>query len=143
MSGLAAVLAGRVSPGVYLWHGAFDVPDVRHTVEVAGQSFAHVDGWRATTKPEFLAGVGQALGFPETYGQNLDALEDSLRNVGDQSPGVVLLWDGWSTLARADQRTFAVVLDIFASRASATTQCPFTALLRGDGPEVAGLEVLD
>ena len=33
MSGLAAVLAGHEPAGVYRWHAAFDVPEVRHTVE--------------------------------------------------------------------------------------------------------------
>lgn len=146
MSGLAAVLAGHVGPGVYRWHGAFEALDVRHSVEAAGWAFAHVDGWTATTKPEILAELGRALGFPETYGQNLDALEDCLRSVGGADggpPGVVVLWDGWSTLARADQRTFAIVLDIFGSRARATGKCPLAVLLRGDGPRIAGLVSLD
>lgn len=143
MSGLAAVLAGRVPPGIYRWHGAFEVLDVRHTVESAGHRFAHVDGWTATTKAEFLACVGEALGFPETYGQNLDALEDCLRDVGADVPGLVLLWDGWSILAREDQRTFSVLLDIFASRAAAAGKSPLTVLLRGSGTEVEGLTSLD
>lgn len=143
MSGLAAVLAGHVPPGVYRWHGAFEVCDVRNTVQSAGHGFAHVDGWTATTKAEFLAGVGEALGFPETYGQNLDALEDCLRDVGADVPGLVLLWDGWSTVAREDPRTFSVLLDIFASRTAAAGRTPLTVLLRGGGPEVDGLTSLD
>lgn len=143
MSGLAAVLAGHVPPGVYRWHGAFDVADVHHTVGLAGQRFAHVDGWTATTKAEFLAAAGAALGFPDTYGQNLDALEDCLRDVGADSTGTVLLWDGWSTLARGDLRTFAVLMEVFRSRAAATGRPALTVLLRGDGPEVEGLEDLD
>lgn len=143
MSGLAAVLAGDVPPGVYRWHGAFEVLDVRHTVESAGLRFAYVDGWTATTKAEFLAGAGDALGFPETYGQNLDALEDCLRGVGAETSGSVLLWDGWSTLACEDHRTFSVLLDIFASRATAAHLSPLTVLLCGHGPDVEGLISLD
>ena len=52
MSGLAALLAGRVEPGTYLWHGAFEVEDVKHTVEHAGWGFGHVDGpGSATASP--------------------------------------------------------------------------------------------
>ena len=83
MSGLAALLAGRVDPGVYLWHGAFDVDDVRHAVgarrlglrprrRLAGRG----------GKPGFLAAVGEALDFPDWYGHNFDALADCLHDVG-------------------------------------------------------------
>ena len=82
MSGLAAVLAGHEPAGVYRWHAAFDVPEVRHTVEQTDHRFGYVDGWVAGTKAEVLAAIGEALGFPDTYGQNLDALEDSLRADG-------------------------------------------------------------
>ena len=71
MSGLAALLAGRKDPGIYHWHGAFDAADVRHTVEHAGWHFAHLDGWHFETKKEFLVSVGEALGFPDYYGQEL------------------------------------------------------------------------
>lgn len=143
MSGLAALLAGHEEPGVYRWHGNFDVSDLRHTVELAGQRFAYVDGWTALGKHEFLAAVGRELGFPETYGQNLDALEDCLREVGADRSGAVLLWDGWGTLARSDPRTFAVLLDVFGSRAAVAGKPSLTMLLRGDGPEVEGLTTLE
>lgn len=142
MSGLAALLAGHERPGVYRWEAAFDVQDVGHTVQLAGRRFAYVDGWLAATKAEFLAGVGRALGFPETYGQNLDALVDCLRDLETSDPGVILLWDGWSTLARSDPRTFAVLLDIFAERSAASGLSDFSVLLRGDGPDVESLTVL-
>ena len=90
-----------------------------------------------------LAAIGEALGLPDTYGQNLDALEDSLRDVDTGTAGLVLLWDGWSTLARSDERTFLVLLDIFRTRASAAGKAPLTVLLRGDGPDVPGLASLD
>ena len=65
MSGLAAVLSGKVTPGLYRWHGAFDTPEVQHTVEHAGWHFAWVDGWRGETKQEFLEAVGKAK--PNTF----------------------------------------------------------------------------
>ena len=105
MSGLAALLAGHEAPGVHRWHGAFDVADVRHTVEHAGWGFGYVDGWtRADSKSAFLAEVGETLGFPDYYGQNFDALADCLHDIGSGTDGVVLLWDGWATLARADEK---------------------------------------
>lgn len=143
MSGLAALLAGRVDPDTYLWHGAFDVEDVRRTVEQAGWSLAHVDGWVVDGKAGFLAAVGEALDFPDWYGQNFDALADCLHEIGAGVEGVVLLWDGWATLARDDEKAFGIALTVLGSRVHADRGVPFAVLLRGEGPDVAGLPSLD
>lgn len=140
MSGLAAVLAGRESPGIYRWHGAFDVEDVRHAVEHAGFRFGHVDGWTAQSKAEFLAAVGETLDFPDYYGQNFDALADCLHDVADDT---VLLWDGWGTFARTDERGFSVALSVLGGRVHADRGGRFSVLLRGDGPDVPGVDSLD
>ena len=132
MSGLAAVLAGRHGPGVYLWHAAFEVDEVRHAVEHVGWQFGYVDGWRRTDKVGVLTALGESLAFPDYYrGRSLDALWDCLTDVAEPT---VLLWDGWGTLAREDEETFRKVRGIFAERAALAP--PFTTLLRGAGPEV-------
>ena len=149
MSGLAGLLVGIVEgeaqPGVYRWHAAFDVADVRRTVEHAGVTFAHVDGWLSGTKAEVLEAIGRALDFPAHYGQNFDALADCLHDVGEEGAGqgIVMLWDGWSTLARADARAFDVALEILAARAAEDGRAPFSVLLRGDGPDLPGIASLD
>lgn len=144
MSGLAAVLAGHEPPGIHLWHGAFDVADVRHAVEHAGWTFGHVDGWTAAdSKAAFLDAVGAALGFPDWYGRNFDALADCLHDVGPGSDGVVLLWDGWSTLARGDEKAFSIALSVLGMRVHDDRGVPFTVLLRGEGPVVPGVTSLD
>lgn len=143
MSGLAAILAGRERPGVHRWVSGLDVQDVADAVHSAGWAFAHVDGWTTgSTKAELLAEIGRALEFPEHYGHNLDALHDCLRDVGTGGHGVVLLWDGWATLARADRRSFDAVVDILAERADRES-APFTVLLRGEGPETPDVPLVE
>lgn len=134
MSGLAGLLAGHRDPGVYRWHAAFDVADVRRAVEHGGARFGYVDGWTHTTKSEVLDALGEALEFPDD-GRDLDALADRL---GDLDGPHVLLWDGWSPLARSEEDTFGTILGIFNERC--TSGEPFSVLLRGDGPD---LEVAD
>lgn len=135
MSGLAALLAGHAEPGIYLWHGGFEIADVRHTVELAGWGFAHVDGWTHQDKAAFLSEVGQALDFPEHYGHNFDALADCLSDVGQHVDGTVLLWDGWGTLARSEPKAFSVALSVLGGRVNADRGTPFAVLLRGEGPD--------
>jgi len=142
MSGLAAVLAHRHDPGVYRWHAAFRPDEVAHTVEHAGWRFAHVDAWPTDTKDEFLERLAKALDFPSWFGGNLDALADSLADLGLDSPGMVVLWDGWGPFAHTDERGFAKTLDVLRQRATVTDR-PLVVLLRGDGPDVDGLTSLD
>lgn len=145
MSGLAALLAGRVEPGVYRWHSAFHAPDVQHTVEHAGWRFAHLDGWTTDSKKEFLHDIGESLHFPETYGENFDALNDCLRDVkAGKAHGTVLLWDGWGPFARQHKKSFHKALEVLQERAHTEGGGGrFAVLLRGEGPEPDGVESLD
>jgi Barstar (barnase inhibitor). len=43
------------------------------------------------TKKELLEAVGKALGFPEYYGVNWDALEECIRDLEWLPPGVIVL----------------------------------------------------
>jgi RNAse (barnase) inhibitor barstar len=131
MSGLAGLLAGRTPPGAYRWHATHDVDDVRRSVEVADRPFAYLDGVAVESVPELHGALADALGFPDWYGRNLDALADCLRDV---DPATVLLVDAWGAVARAEPRVFAIALELLGERIS--------VLLRGDGPDV-GLDVLE
>lgn len=151
MSGLAALVAGRRPAGIYQWHAAFDPEDVERAVEHAGGRFAWLDGWTHQTREEFLTGIGEALDFPDYYGHNFDALLDCLRDVAtypgdgdgqddadaeEERAGLVLLWDGWSTLARADERGFSIAMSVLWQRVEEPEAGRFSVLLRGEGPEV-------
>ncbi|GAA3521408.1 barstar family protein [Nocardioides daeguensis] len=129
MSGLAAVLAGRHTPGVHRWESALDVAAVRHAVEHAGWGFGYVDGAGLETRAEVLRAIGSALAFPDHYGANLDALNDCLRDL----PGrTVLLWDAWAGLAHAEPRWFGLVVELLGDRGDAGPAVE--VLLRGAGP---------
>ena len=143
MSGLAALLAGRREPGIFRWHGAFDVADVQHTVEHAGWRFVHLDGIGVEAKSEFLDRIAQVFAFPDHYGRNFDALADCLHDVvaGD-TEGTVLLWDAWGPFARAEERAFSVALSVLGSRVNADRGGRFVVLLRGEGPDL-GIRSID
>ena len=136
MSGLAALLAGHNPPDIYTWHNASHVPDIQHAVEHAGWRFAYVDGWTVEDKPALLKAVAAALDLPDP-GDSFDALSDSLNDVdvGDHE-GLVLVWDGWGPLARADEQALSVALSVLGGRVNAERRGKFAVLLRGEGPPV-------
>ena len=134
MSGLAALLAGHTKPDLYRWHNAAHVEDVAHAVDHAGWRFAYLDGWTVEEKESFLKQVTAALDLAEG-GDSFDALSDALEGVhADGREGTVLLWDGWSPLARADEQAFHVALSVLGGRVNAERGDTFAVLLRGDGP---------
>jgi RNAse (barnase) inhibitor barstar len=131
MSGLAEVLSGRAVPGAYRWESNRPLEEVRHTVEHAGWRFGHLEGARIETRLELHEAVSEALVLPDWYGRNLDALADVLRDVDGR---MLLLWDTWSVLARAEPDYFAQVVELLGGAV--------VLLLRGDGPAV-DVPVLD
>jgi hypothetical protein len=137
MSGLAALLAGHNPPDLYQWHNAAPAADIEHAVEHAGWKFFHIDCWTVEDKESFLKAAWHAFAFDDGVGASFDTLSDCLADV--EAPGregVVLLWDGWSPLARHDEQAFHVALSVLGGRANADRGCPFAALLRGDGPPI-------
>lgn len=135
MSGLAALLAGRTKPDLYLWHNAAHVPDISHAVDHAGWSFVYLDAWTVEDKTDFLKAVGVALDLGDEYDATFDSLADVLEDVAaPDRNGTVLLWDGWSPLARADEQAFHVALSVLGGRVNSERGDTFAVLLRGEGP---------
>ena len=120
MSGLAALLAGRKEPGIFRWHGAFDVADVRHTVEHAGWHFGCVDGWHEETSDEFLAGVAEALDLPDAPRRASTRCPTACRTSAATASGTVLLWDGYSPFCRHDDQAFSVALSVLGPGSTPT-----------------------
>ena len=145
MSGLARLLAGRVEPGVYHWTSAAGIDDIRHAAEHANWRLVLLDTWGSEDKDGFMQAAHEAFGFPDWFGRNFDALADALSDIqpADDQHGVVVVWDGWGPLARAERRVFDVAVDVFSGRVEYERAGPFAVLLRGPGPDDTDLVELD
>ncbi len=128
MSGLAAVVAGRVPAGAYRWRSALGVDRVREVVTSVGWRLGVLEGSRLESRGELFAAVGEALGLEGMHGTNLDALEECLREL-DPTP-VVLLWEAWAISARAQPRLVEGVLDVLGATVPSAW-----VLLRGEVPD--------
>lgn len=62
---------------------------------------------------EVLTRLGQALGFPDYYGRNMDAAWDCLTDLAEPT---VLVWRGWQDFAVAHPRDWAAILGLFHER---------------------------
>jgi hypothetical protein len=134
MSGLAALLAGHTPPDVYQWHNAVPASDVQHAVEHAGWTFSYLDGWTVEDQESFLKSAAACL--DTTIDGDVGALAGCLDQVESGGEGKVLLWDGWSPLARHDEDTFRRALEAFRRRAGSEDRGKFAVILRGEGPDL-------
>jgi hypothetical protein len=135
MSGLAALLAGHTPPDVYQWHNAVPAADVQHAVEHAGWTFRYLDGWTTEDQESFLKSAAACLDVSDS-GNDIDALASCLDAVQVGNQGMVLLWDGWSPLARHDEPAFQAALEAFRKRAASVEHGKLAVILRGEGPDL-------
>jgi Barstar (barnase inhibitor) len=144
MSGLAALLAGHTTPDVYRWHNAAHVEDVKHAVEHADWRFVYLDGWTVEEKETFLKAAGAALDLPDYGGTDFDQLRQGLSGVSAEGHhGIVLLWDGWSPLARHDAEAFDAAMSAFGERARSHDADKLAVVMRGEGPTIEVPELPD
>lgn len=80
--------------------------------------------WRAAE--DMFSAVARALDFPAYFGQNLDALNDCMRDVAAgeygwraEATGLVLVLTNFERFAASDRRTAQILLDIVAGQARA------------------------
>lgn len=133
MSGLEDVLGGARPSGVYREAPSASVAELRADAEGGGWRFVHLDTSSVGDKMGFLDAASRAFGLPDYFGRNWDALADSLGDVDGES-GTVVVWDGWSAFAAADEKSFATALEIIRERAGTPGAGAFVVLMRGDGP---------
>ncbi|WP_329565291.1 barstar family protein [Streptomyces sp. NBC_01361] len=90
--------------------------------------------------------IAWALSFPDHYGQNLDALNDCLRDVESyeygttrDATGLVIVFTSYDRFARAEPRTAQIVLDILADRArsAALFGHRIMCLVHSDDPDIS------
>ena len=134
MSGLAALLAEHNPPSVYQWHSAAAVPVVEHAVQHAGWSFRYLDGWTLEDRQTFLKAACASLELADS--DDVEALSAGLGGLEVEGKGLVLLWDGWSPLARSDRESFDTVVGVFRRRAHDSGAAKMAVILRGEGPEL-------
>jgi hypothetical protein len=138
VSGLAALLAGRHPPGLYVWRSNAAGADVAHAAEKARWTPFVVDGRSAATKGAFLDTVATACAFPSWFGHNWDALADCLADLSwaPSERGYLVVYDGWGMLAWTEPQSWHSLRSVFREACSrwAGTPTPMAVLLRGPGP---------
>ncbi|MFG3587246.1 barstar family protein [Streptomyces sp. NPDC047990] len=85
----------------------------------AGWAQVRLDLTGVTDKPAFMDRCARALGLPDWFGRNWDALADCLGDLSWAPParGRLLVVTGWRDFARAAPRDWEVAQEVFAEAA--------------------------
>ncbi len=135
MSGLAALLAGRKPVGVYHWSSPMRSGDIRHCAEHAKWHCVVLDTIQATDADGFDDAVAAEFTLPDDRVRSPDALTGVLRDgPGPTDRPTLVVWEGWASLAKADETTARRVVGAFADRAGRSPS--FAVVLHGPGPDL-------
>lgn len=83
---------------------------------------------RTGSTDDFYTEVARALGFPNYFGRNLDALWDCL---GDLLAPTAMIMTDWARLATADPYRWQKILTVLEERTEADNAVPFAVILGG------------
>lgn len=130
--------------GIYHMPFAADLA-LEEAAESLDYPLQRVDLARVATKEAFLAAVGEALGFPDWYGHNWDALADCLTDLSwMEADGYVIVLERADAFARAAPTDFATALSIFQDAADTWREdgVPFWTLVGTTSGELDWLQDL-
>lgn len=131
---LAQVLSGD-RHGVFHWAGR---ADAERRADEQGWRYVLLETSEATDKESFLDRCVEAFDLPSWSGRSWEGLDECLRSLDLEEPeGLLVVWEGWATLAEQDPDSFEVVIEVFhdACVAWKDDEVPGAILLKGAGPE--------
>ncbi len=109
MQQLEHVLSGQQEPGMYRIPADANPATIQRLAEERGWRFFHVDGAAVADKRSFIRAAGDAMQFPAYSGQNWDAFEESLRDLGwAPAAGYLVLFDEPDQFAQRDPAQWSV-----------------------------------
>ena len=137
MSRFDAVFAGGRAPGVYRFPPRASLKALRREAQARGWRVFHLPGRGIRNKASFLAAGGPVFGLPDYTGQNWDAWEEALNDLGwAPASGYLIILDRLGELAASDPEAWATALDILRTAAAGWKDRgkPFFVLARGETP---------
>lgn len=86
-----------------------DVVALEARCDAQGRPMVLLDTGSVADKEGFMAAVSAALALPGWFGRNWDALADCLSDIPADT---MLVWDGWTDMARAAPRSTEVAIEV-------------------------------
>jgi RNAse (barnase) inhibitor barstar len=131
--------------GVYLLEEGKPSEELRSMATGQSLLFVHLDGAQIENKSQFLDSIAKAMGFPDYFGRNWDALADCLTSLPEEAaPGWVILYEQLTNFANTNREDFEIAVDIFKGAAEfwRNQGKSFHVLFEGRGDDDFGLPII-
>ncbi|MCB0112376.1 MAG: barstar family protein [Caldilineaceae bacterium] len=127
------ILAGELAPGLYRLRSELNADHIVAPLNKVGWRGFYIEGQIVENKADFLRIAGAAMSFPDYSGQNWDAFEESIRDLGwVRAAGYVLIYDNVWYFPRQDRAAWREARSILADAVDfwAKDGTPFYVFLR-------------
>jgi Barstar (barnase inhibitor) len=121
--------------GVFRWAGR---DDAEGRAERAGWRYLLLDTRDALDRAAFLDCCSDVFDLPRSVVGDWEGLDHGLRSLDLDGPdGLLVVWEGWDSLAEADPDAFDCALEVFRDACVAwhDDEVPGAVLLVGGGPD--------
>jgi RNAse (barnase) inhibitor barstar len=98
--------------GVWFVPGTSDAKAAKSAARKAGFAFFHVEGRNIERKEQLLNALATAMRFPQSFGNNWDALEESLIDLETDGDGFLVCYDHIDGLLDAHPDQFETFIEI-------------------------------
>jgi len=122
--------------GTHLLQGselsAADLQALQAQLALAGFYICEIDGQAASDEMALVIAIGQAFQFPGYFGRNWNAVDECITDLSWlKANGYVCLLRSATTLSKANQQGYPVLLDVFQTAADTWRQhgIPFKLML--------------
>lgn len=137
MSKLQRALKQTRIPGVYRFVSNASLAFLQNEAVNAKWRLFVLDGGKIRDKKTFLENIARAMDFPDYFGKNWDALNDSITDLSwERAVGYILLFQAPERFIKTSPEDWDIALEIFNSAIEFWQEqnIPFYVLLRGDAP---------
>src|SRR5436190_856550 len=92
---------GNLRPGLFRLSERVTQDTLKRLCDRLGYSVFFIDGKAIRSKADFLTAFAKSLQFPDYFGHNWDALDDSITDLSwlGELGGLVIVWRGFGRFA--------------------------------------------
>ena len=122
--------------GVFYLPATVTLKSVQATARKAGYAFYHIEGKNIARKEQLMNAVGTSLGLPNHFGENWDALEESLIDLESDAEGFMIYYDHIDGLVGAHPDQFQTFMEICRDAVGSWKEdgTPFVVIFSGTKP---------
>ncbi len=131
-----ASLLEAAKGGVWFVPGTSDAKAAQAAARKAGLAFFHIEGRAIARKEQLLNAMATAMRFPQTFGNNWDALEECLIDLETDKDGFLICYDHIDGLLEAHPDQFETFVEILRDAVESWKEdgTPMIVLLCGAKP---------